>query len=215
MAQQFGFRLEVVEIGHDEDGDPVTSCVAVASGVAPPTAKRITGAASIALRLLHNAIINAGEALPACTHIPPSVLAVRMELWRRYCDSGQVSDGDTPDAKRKAFKRAAARLQEISAIGVWGDWVWLADPDIKRTCPDTVRARKGRETGRTRTPPYRVSVVRPPSQWPNRSCVKLSRTKMDTPPLRLETGAEAAAYTTTFRVGRKCRVTVTITGAPR
>jgi hypothetical protein len=33
---------------------------------------------------------------------------------------------------------------------------------------------------------------------------------MDTTPLRLETGAEAAAYTTTFRVGRKYRVTVTI-----
>jgi hypothetical protein len=124
---QFGFRLKVVEIGHDEDGDPVTSCVAVASDVASGTAKRITGAASIALRLLQNAIIDAGEKPPACTHIPPDTLAIRMELWRRYCDSGQVSDGDTPDAKRKAFKRAAVRLQEIGAIGVWGDWVWLAD----------------------------------------------------------------------------------------
>jgi hypothetical protein len=124
---QFGFRLEVIEIGRDEDGDPVTSCVAVASDVAPGPAKRIPGAASIALRLLHNAIADAGEAPPACTHIPPNIHAVRMELWRRYCDSGQVSDGDTPDAKRKAFKRAALRLQQIGVIGVWSDWVWLAD----------------------------------------------------------------------------------------
>jgi AAA domain len=123
---QFGFRLEVIEIGHDEDGDPVTSCVAVASDVAARAAKRITGAASIALRLLHNAIIGAGETPPACTHIPPNIRAVQMELWRRYCDSGQISDG-TPDAKRKAFKRAAARLQELGAIGVWSDWVWPAD----------------------------------------------------------------------------------------
>jgi hypothetical protein len=122
---QFGFRLEVVEIGRDEDGDAVTSCVAVASDVA--ATKRITGAASIALRLLHNAIIDAGETPPACTHIPSNVLSVRMEIWRRYCDSGQVSDGDTPDARRKAFKRAAVRLQELGAIGVWGGWAWPAD----------------------------------------------------------------------------------------
>lgn len=115
---QFGFRLEVVEIGRDEDGDPVTSCVAVASDAVSRPVKRITGAASIALRLLHNAIIEAGEVPPASTHIPPSIRAVRMDLWRRYCDAGQVSEGDTQDAKRKAFKRAAVRLQELGAIGV-------------------------------------------------------------------------------------------------
>lgn len=124
---RFGFQLEVVQIGHDEDGDPVTSCVAVASDVPNSAPKRITGAAQIALRLLFDAVIGAGEVPPACNHIPPNTRAVRMELWRRYCDHGQVSDCDTPDAKRKAFKRAAARLQELGAIGVWGDWVWPAD----------------------------------------------------------------------------------------
>lgn len=123
---QFGFKLEVVEIGSDEDGDPVTSCVAVASDVLAATGKRITGAASIALQLLRNAIIDAGEIPPACNHIPPNIRAVRKELWRHYCDNGQVSD-DTPDAKRMAFKRAVTSLQKLGVIGVWGDWVWPAN----------------------------------------------------------------------------------------
>jgi hypothetical protein len=75
---------------------------------------------------LRNAIIDAGEVPPASNHIPPNILAVRMDLWRRYCDAGQVSDGDA-DAKRMAFKRAAVRLQELGAIGVWGEWVWPAN----------------------------------------------------------------------------------------
>lgn len=127
---QFGFHLEVVEIGYDEDGETVTSCVAVASDVATASTNRDAapkGAAGVALRLLHNAVVDAGEVPPASNHIPPNILAVGMDLWRRYCDAGQVSDGDTPDAKRKAFKRAATKLQEIGAIGVWGNWVWPAD----------------------------------------------------------------------------------------
>jgi hypothetical protein len=47
------------------------------------------------------------------------------ELWRQYCYSGAVSESGTPDAKQKAFKRAADKLQADSAIGIWNEWVWI------------------------------------------------------------------------------------------
>jgi hypothetical protein len=96
----------------------------------PTPRKRISGAAKVALGLLQNAIIDAGETPPACNHIPPNIRAVRLELWRRYCDQGQVSNGDSDDAKRMAFRRAANKLREHGETGIWSGWAWLAN---KRT----------------------------------------------------------------------------------
>jgi hypothetical protein len=122
-----------VEIGHDEDGDPVTSCVAVASDVALGATKAIAGAAKTALELLRTATIEAGEVPPPDRHIPQRVRAVRLSVWRGYCARGQVSSSDDLESRAKAFKRAADRLQEAEAIGIWGEWVWLVQPLVQKT----------------------------------------------------------------------------------
>jgi hypothetical protein len=88
-------------------------------------ASKISGAPKVALDLLKRAIVDAGEKPPACNHIPPDILVVRESLWRRYCYEGQITETDNPDARQKAFKRAAAKLQELVKIGVWHEWVWL------------------------------------------------------------------------------------------
>jgi hypothetical protein len=119
-------HLEVVALGTDEDGEEITSCIVKATedrGATQGQRAQLTGAARIALDLLHRAIDEGGEIPPASSHIPSSLRAVRQELWRQYCYSGDISDGDQP-AKQKAFKRATEKLQAVSAIGVWGDWVW-------------------------------------------------------------------------------------------
>ena len=119
--------LEVIELGTDDDGEPITSCVVTPASEhaeAPLRREKLTGAPRIALDLLRRAIDEVGEMPPASNHIPPSVRAVRQEVWRQYCYAGAVSEGDQP-AKQKAFKRAADKLQAASAIGVWGDWVWI------------------------------------------------------------------------------------------
>lgn len=48
-GEEFAFRLEVVELGRDSDGDPVTSCVAVACDVPTPTRKQPSGKNQAAL----------------------------------------------------------------------------------------------------------------------------------------------------------------------
>ncbi|MGC2410951.1 MAG: AAA family ATPase [Methyloceanibacter sp.] len=137
-------RLEKIEVGTDEDGESITSCVVepVTGDYGKPQAK-ITGQANVALDLLRTAVTEAGEILPASNHVPVGVRGVQASLWRRYCYQATVTDSDDPDAKRKAFNRASKKLHEIKAIGVWNDWVWIADHangtcgterDVSRSC---------------------------------------------------------------------------------
>jgi hypothetical protein len=120
-------RLRVVNLGLDDDGEEITSCIiepaeAITSHpttkVPPPSARR-------ALDLLRNAIADHGEDAPASDHIPRHTKAIPTELWRRYCYEGMVTDADTDAAKRQAFGRAAKALQSAGIIGSWSGWVWL------------------------------------------------------------------------------------------
>jgi hypothetical protein len=118
-------RLEQAEIGTDEDGDPITSCIVVPAEVSNISRQgRVTGAAKIALELLHRAVIDAGEKPPASNHIKPDISAVRLTLWRSYCYEGTIATSDKLDTKLKAFNRSCQKLQSLGAIGVWGEWVW-------------------------------------------------------------------------------------------
>jgi hypothetical protein len=88
---------------------------------------KVTGPAKLALEALQLAIAEGGEVPPITGRQNRTKMAVRSDLWRRYCETMQISEADTPDAKRKAFKRAADRLQELGKIGVWNEWVWIND----------------------------------------------------------------------------------------
>ena len=125
-GDEFAFRLEVIEIGRDDDGDPYSSCVLTPMEDARPIRKgpKLKGQTKIALELLKRAIADAGEPVPASNHVPNGMKGVRETLWRKYCDDGFLSNG-TADAKAKAFKRGSLRLQEIDAIAAWNGWVWL------------------------------------------------------------------------------------------
>lgn len=120
-------RLEVVDVGTDEDGDPITSCVIVETDAASSGKRRrpVQGQAGIALNLLNQAVIDAGETPPPNNHIPGDIRAVPMSLWRSYCYQGGICKGDTThDARKKAFNRAADKLQAYGSIGIWDEWVW-------------------------------------------------------------------------------------------
>ena len=119
--------LEVVDVGIDEDGEPITSCI-IRSAETPDakTRRKVTGQNKIALDQLTKALIDGGEPAPASNHMPPGIRVVRESLWRRYCYDGQITETDTAEAKQKAFVRAAKRLQVDGLIGKWGEWVWIA-----------------------------------------------------------------------------------------
>jgi hypothetical protein len=127
------FTLKQVEIGVDEDGDPVTSCVVEQSELAPAQVagrRRLSAKEAIVKAALDRALVAFGSFPPA--EIPDNVLnrtrtnkAVRTADWRAEALPALITPDIKPDSARTAFNRARDTLQASGIIGVWGDWVWL------------------------------------------------------------------------------------------
>jgi hypothetical protein len=125
----FAFRLIPVEVGTDENGEPVTSCVVEPEMGAvvrtEPKRQRDPKAAQIALRALAEAIDEQGMAAPPSTHIPAGVKVVSISAWRQQVYRRGISTSDEERAKQQAFKRASEYLIATARVGVWDGLVWL------------------------------------------------------------------------------------------
>jgi hypothetical protein len=136
IGAEFPFKLRVVDLGEDADGDKVTSCVVEEGEPAAEkrTGKaRLTGPQRIALEQLRNAIINDGVILPEGRHVPANTRGVKKALWLEYClNAGMLGDSEDPkkarEAGRKVFNRAVVDLKTAAPpmVGVWEPYVWIA-----------------------------------------------------------------------------------------
>jgi hypothetical protein len=123
-------RLEQIDVGLDEDGEPVTSCIVIpveGKPVPDTRPKTLPKSAKIALRALEEALAEAGEPAPASNHIPPDTRVVSLDLWRQYAYRRGVSAADAkPRARQTAFKRASEHLLSMSEVAIWDEHVWIA-----------------------------------------------------------------------------------------
>jgi hypothetical protein len=129
-GEMIASRLEVIEVGLDDDGEPITSCVVEDAGAAADLSrkqKRLSAAQGRALQLLAQAIELGGLIPPTSNHIPPGASCVTEDVWRDYCYRGAISHGDQ-HAKRMAFNRAADALVAAERVGKWDPWVWITSP---------------------------------------------------------------------------------------
>ncbi|MEJ0093153.1 MAG: AAA family ATPase [Methylocella sp.] len=128
QGDEIASRLEVVEVGFDEDGEAITSCViAAVEGLEPSRKKtrpKCTKGASIALVALQKAIGEVGEIPPASNHIPTGVKCVTTDQWREYAYRHGVSGSDEPRARRQAFQRAHEALVADRHVAVWEPFAW-------------------------------------------------------------------------------------------
>jgi KaiC/GvpD/RAD55 family RecA-like ATPase len=125
---EIAFQLRQIDLGKNEDGDPVTSCVVnpiVTSPLKGRAKPKLPPAPKRALELLTDAIAREGSVPAANNHIPSNTSCVTENLWRDYCYQGAISGSDKADAKQKAFKRAAKALLAAGRIGKWGDLIWV------------------------------------------------------------------------------------------
>ena len=117
-----------VEVGLDEDGEPISFCIIVpiegaAAGAKPVAGPKLTKAAKIALRALHNAIGEVGEVPVPCNHIPAGVKCVRIGQWRDYAYRQGISGSDEAAARRAAFsacKPSGASGDACTNACIWG-----------------------------------------------------------------------------------------------
>ena len=121
------FRLEVVELGTDPDGQPAASCVVLPdeSAAAPkgrPKGPKLPPAAAIGVRALNIALSKAGALLPPTPDWPSNTYAVSVEEWRA---TYYALKGGEPAANRQAFNRGQEWLLARDIITQQSGLVWL------------------------------------------------------------------------------------------
>jgi AAA domain len=124
----FTFDLKCVELGVDDDGDAVTSCVVVPveNSVEPKPAKgskRVIPADYLkALDYLGDVMADHSEIIVA-TGIPTGVKVVHVDRWRDHLKQRGLHDG-TENGK-KWFQRARSGLIANNRVAVDGSYVWI------------------------------------------------------------------------------------------
>ena len=126
------FVLGVVDLGIDDDGDPITSCVVEPNGATEPSAKpepkpkpKLNARDQIALDTLRQALAAHGTAAPAHNYIPSSATVILVDLWRRFYLAATSNNNDVcEDSRDRAFRRCRESLQGKSIIRVWEQMVW-------------------------------------------------------------------------------------------
>jgi AAA domain len=127
QGDEFASRLDVVEIGIDDDGDTITSCVIEPmEGLAPSgdARSKLTKGAKIALDALHEAIGECGAVPPASNHIPNGVKCATIDQWRDYGLRRGISTSDKESATRMAFVRATESLVADRRVAIWDGYAW-------------------------------------------------------------------------------------------
>jgi hypothetical protein len=132
-----GSRLEVIELGVDQDGDPITSChvvpstVGVEAGAATKTTRETDTIQTF--RAAFTDVLDVyGEQVRVRGDGPLArvveVKKVREEFERRYL-TGEGDPKKRRAAASKAFRRAAKKLPRQFANATWADreWIWRVD----------------------------------------------------------------------------------------
>ncbi|MFA5990243.1 MAG: AAA family ATPase [Sphingomonas sp.] len=102
---EHGFKLRIVDLGEDEDGDPITSCVVVPDDAAIPqwTFKPLSPNKHLGMASFHEA---AGE--HGIVDDDGNFIGIHVDAWRPVFYRSSTSDNE--DTKRKAFNRARSDL---------------------------------------------------------------------------------------------------------
>lgn len=121
----FAYKLRSVSLGHDDDGDEVTSAV-VEPTEAPLRKPKVTGQALTALQALGDALADHGE-VKRGELWPANRQCVSLEIWRENCDRHSLSSGEGDSTKRTAFHKARTQLQNKGIVRVVDGFVWAVD----------------------------------------------------------------------------------------
>ncbi len=121
----FAYTLRSVFIGHDEDGDPVTSAV-VAPTDPVKKAPRLSGQQKIAMQAFEDAIAHHGEKRHG-DMFPSNRQCVSLDHWREYCDRHSLSSGEGDSSKRTAFHKVKNALQEKEIMRVVDGYAWRCE----------------------------------------------------------------------------------------
>lgn len=122
----FDFALEPIEIGLDEDGEPVTGITVRFDGVQNFSAAAAApkGQAGLMWNLLRDLIQSKGIDISQHCSVPPGTRGCRIEELRQGCETVQLTSSLRQASRKAAFDRAFQNLLDADLIGREGEFVW-------------------------------------------------------------------------------------------
>lgn len=128
---KYRFTLQQTAIGHDNDGDEITSCVVIddgkSEGTEPAKAKRLPDDLENARRVLADLLSDDSVTTVTASVTGMSRAGVRcvpLEQWKDACRNRSILDDG--DKGRQQWKRLKDKGLRLNVIGIQGDLVWLA-----------------------------------------------------------------------------------------
>ncbi|MGE0117657.1 MAG: helicase RepA family protein [Dongiaceae bacterium] len=118
------FKLDVIEVGQNDDGSPITSCVVMPahSAAKAKAAPKLPPEYREALAQLREVVADQGEVRPA-NGVPSWAVVVKIDAWREQLKrKGLIAPGESG---RAWFYRAKARLLATGMIGELDGHVWI------------------------------------------------------------------------------------------
>jgi hypothetical protein len=118
---EFGFQLQSIDIGTDEDGQPITSCVVVPGDVVKKRRKRTL--AQQAADALSNALVDFGETPPIGGRWP-SGQVLRLNRFREALKAAGITEAENDVTERQQWSRIRRELMASGILIVQGEFCW-------------------------------------------------------------------------------------------
>ena len=123
---KFSYSLRQIELGRDQDGDPVTTCLVESINTDDSTRPAVSGPALAALNTLSSLLEERGETMRDPRY--PGTPCVPYKEWMEACIAGgQLSNSDKRETHRRVFNREVETLKSKKQVSVRDNLVWLID----------------------------------------------------------------------------------------
>jgi hypothetical protein len=118
--------LELVGLGSDDDGEPITSCVVVPTETAPRASeRRLTERQRLALDALDEVLLAGGRPAPNEFGLPGNVKVATLDAWKVEMGRRGIIRADDKNP-RATFQRLRDALAARHLIGQRDELVWRA-----------------------------------------------------------------------------------------
>tara|TARA_B110000003_G_scaffold259201_1_gene278972 strand:+ start:2177 stop:3292 length:1116 start_codon:yes stop_codon:yes gene_type:complete len=134
-GKEVAFSLQRVELGWDEDWDPITSCVVKPEELSSSSSHikcRPKGLALIALQALHDALAKDGRKLHDAESYPQNRNIVNVDRWRDSYMRMRADSKAQESSIKRVFRRHVKELEDLDLTRSYDDNVWLVHDEDRQ-----------------------------------------------------------------------------------
>ena len=134
-GKKVAFTLRGVDLGLDDEGDPITSCVVEHTDVDLSSLNKshaITGNTLIAKQALDEALAKHGRRMADTENYPASRDVVEIDIWRSEFLKMRIDSTAQKTSVLKDFTRQSKKLQDCGIVHGYSQMVWFVHDEDRQ-----------------------------------------------------------------------------------